>query len=410
MSIVVQKFGGTSLQSPKHILEAVKRIFEARERGHQVVVVVSAMGDDTDRLLRLLDQVSVARNFREYDMLLSSGEQVAMSLLASALCDQGALARSCSAGQIKIHAEGPHGKAKIEHIQTDLLLKMLGENIIPVVAGFQGINRHGEVVTLGRGGSDLTAVALAAALHAEECQIFTDVAGVYTADPRRVKDAVLLEEIDFEVMLELASMGAEVLQMRSVKLAWQYGVNLRVLPSNEMGRGTMITMNKPNKRASASGIAFQEHEALVRLQGVELTPTILAKVMERLQESDIAIDMLSHLQQEDENRAFTFSLPQEKKSACEKILKEEFDFSSEQFSLISPMAKISLVGVGLNSHAKTVSHLLSCLAEANIPIHLMTLSEIKLAVLIDQVHLDVALNLLHQAFKLEAGIKHAVKS
>ncbi len=405
MALIVQKFGGTSLATLKHINHAADLIAKAKQAGHSVVVIVSAMSGETDKLIALANNISESPDEREYAALVATGEQVSMSLMAMALINRGISARSYTGRQAGILTCNHYKKARIQAIDTQPLLNDLEKGTVVVIAGFQGVDKKGNITTLGRGGSDTTAVALAAALNADECQIYTDVDGVYTTDPRIVPDAKRLEQISFEEMLELSSLGAKVLQIRAVEFAGKYNIPLRVLSSSQEGPGTLITYQQKNAMEApmVTGIAFSRNEAKVTLSGVPDAPGLASDILSEIAESGINIDMIvQHLSAHDKTD-FTFTVHRDE---YEKTLKELDKLVKELGAKgvigTTNLAKLSIVGAGLKSHPEIASIMFKTLAAKNINIQLIATSEIKISVLIDATLLDEGVRALHHVFHLES--------
>lgn len=379
----------------------------ARAEGHQVVVVVSAMGHETDRLVELGEAVDV-KNVdvsRELDVLLSTGEQVTTALLAMILMKDGCASRSYTGGQVKILTDSAHSKARILDIDTDKLKADLAEGIVPVVAGFQGIDERGDITTLGRGGSDTTAVALAAVLEADECQIFTDVEGVFTTDPRVVAGARCMQTITFEEMLELASLGSKVLHTRAVEFASKYKVPLRVLSSFKDVPGTLITSEENNamEQPIISGIAFTRDEAKLTVRGVKDIPGIASRILGPVSDANIEVDMIVQNVSADGSTDFTFTVRREDYDKAMNILERvAADIEVREVSGDNKIAKLSLVGVGMRSHAGVASLMFRTLSDESINIQMISTSEIKISVVIDEKYLELAARALHGAFELES--------
>ncbi len=407
MSLIVQKFGGTSVATVEHIERVANRILKSREEGHDVVVVVSAMGDQTDRLVSLSEEVDYqgrdAR--REMDVLLSTGEQVTISVLAMMLMKKGCKARSYTGNQAGIKTDGSHTKARILDIDTQDLKSEISEGVVPVVAGFQGTDHNGNITTFGRGGSDTTAVALAAVLDADECQIYTDVEGVYTTDPRVVEGARRLKEITFEEMLELASLGSKVLHSRAVEFASKYHVPLRVLSSFSDSPGTLIkdedqTMEQP----IISGIAFTRDEAKLTVLGVKDVPGVASSILGPVSEAGIEVDMIVQNVAADMSTDFTFTVRREDYDQALEILeKVAKSIDAREVSGDNKIAKLSMVGVGMRSHAGVASKMFQVLADESINIQMISTSEIKISVVINEKYLELAARALHSAFDLSNG-------
>jgi len=404
MSLLVKKFGGTSVASIEHIEHVARRVLDARKEGHDVVVVVSAMGDSTDRLVDLANEVDLqdvsAR--REMDVLLSTGEQVTIALLSMTLMKMGQPAQSFTGRQAGILTDREHSKSRILDINTDRLRAALADGAVPVVAGFQGADDDGNITTLGRGGSDTTAVALAAVLEADECQIYTDVRGVFTTDPRVVEGARCLEEITFEEMLELASLGSRVLHSRSVEFASKYQVPLRVLSTFEEAPGTLITREDESmEQPIISGIAFTRDEAKLTVLGVKDVPGIASAILGPISEANIEVDMIVQNVAADQSTDFTFTVRREDYEQAMAILENiARNIDAREVSGDNKIAKLSMVGVGMRSHAGVASRMFDVLAEESINIQMISTSEIKISVVIDEKYLELAARALHSAFEL----------
>ena len=418
MGLIVQKFGGTSVGDLDRIQRVCKIITDTREQGHDVVVVVSAMEGETDRLIELAHTIVSDPNSREYDALIATGEQVSAALLSMSLIAAKYPARSYTGSQVEITTSNRHRKAKIMNIQTENLQADIQEGRIPVVSGFQGISDHGHITTIGRGGSDVTAVALAAVLKADECQVYTDVEGIYTSDPRVVKDARLLSHITFEEMLELATLGARVLQRRAVEFAYKYHVPLRVLSSFQEGAGTLITFaeekqDKPlvsgiafaeekQDKPLVSGIAFDSNQAKLTIRGMANENMALSRVLTAISDADIDVDMIIQNVPSPEDCidfSFTVSMDdyQEALSITQKIAGE---LSAEEVTGDNKIAKLSIVGLGMKTHAGVASKMLQALAEEGIHIHLITSSEVKISAVVDEKYLELGARTLHSVFGL----------
>jgi aspartate kinase len=414
MALIVQKYGGTSVGDLARIENVANRVKTTREAGNDVVVVLSAMGGETDRLLEMARQVSGRPSRRELDVLLATGEQVSIALLCMSLASKECAARSFTGGQARIRTDASHTKARIRGIDVDALRGALEESRVAVVAGFQGVDEAGNITTLGRGGSDTTAVALAAALDAEECQIYTDVDGVYTSDPRVVPDARRLETLAFEEMLELASLGARVLQIRAVEFASKYNVKLRVLSSFEEGRGTLITSEDAiMEQPLIAGVAFNQDEAKLTVKGVPDHPGIAAALLGPIAEANIDVDMIVQNVSEDGTTDVTFTVHRgDYEAAFELLGQHSRDMNAKEVTGDDRIAKISLVGVGMRSHAGIASRMFETLAAENINIQMISTSEIKISVVVDEKYLELGVRALHAAFGLsdEPAPDEAIKS
>ena len=403
MALYVQKFGGTSVGSVERIEAVADRVIATRKQGHDVVVVVSAMSGETNRLLALANDILEQPTPRELDVLLSTGEQVTIALLCMALHKRGCNARSFTGGQVRILTDEAHTRARIKEIDDSNIRSELAQGNVVVVAGFQGTDEAGNITTLGRGGSDTSAVALAAALKADECQIYTDVKGVYTTDPRVVEDARLLRTITFEEMLELASLGAKVLQIRSVEFAGKYKVPLRVLSSFEDDPGTLISLEDENEMEAPiiSGIAFTRDEAKVTVSGVPDVPGIAYRVIGPVSDAGIEVDVIGQNVSADGTTDITFTVKRQDSEQTREIIgRIGEDVKARSVTLDKKIAKISLVGVGMRSHAGIASKMFKALADESINIQIITTSEIKISVVIEEKYLELAVRTLHSAFGL----------
>ena len=403
MALIVQKFGGTSVGSVPRIEAVADKVIAFKEQGHDVVVVVSAMSGETNRLLALAQQIEEHPSPREMDVLLSTGEQVTIALLCMALQKRGCGARSYTGGQVRILTDEAYTKARIREIDDQRIRSDLAEGRVVVVAGFQGVDDAGNITTLGRGGSDTTAVALAAALKASECQIYTDVNGVYTTDPRVVPEARLLKTITFEEMLELASLGAKVLQIRSVEFAGKYKVPLRVLSSFEDGPGTLISLEEDTNMEdpAIAGIAFARDEAKITVSGVPDVPGVAYRVIGPVSDAGIEVDVIVQNVAEDGTTAITFTVKRGDCDPAQKILQAvKTELGARSVTVDKKVVKVSLVGVGMRSHAGIASKMFKALADENINIQIITTSEIKISVVIEEKYLELAVRALHSAFEL----------
>lgn len=403
MALIVQKYGGTSVGSAERIEAVADKIASFRDRGDDIVVVVSAMSGETNRLVALAQSINDNPSPREMDVLLSTGEQVTIALLCMALQKRGYPAKSFTGGQVRILTDEAHTKARIREIHDKRMRDELAAGRVVVVAGFQGVDDEGNITTLGRGGSDTTAVALAAALKADECQIYTDVKGVYTTDPRVVKDASLLESITFEEMLELASLGAKVLQIRSVEFAGKYKVPLRVLSSFEDGPGTLISVEEESdmEDPTIAGIAFARDEAKITVSGVPDVPGVAYKVIGPVSDAGIEVDVIVQNVSADGNTDITFTVKRGDARQARQILDGVAkEIGARQVSVDDKIAKVSIVGVGMRSHAGIASRMFKALADENINIQIITTSEIKISIVIEEKYLELAVRALHAAFEL----------
>ncbi len=406
MALIVQKYGGTSVGSPERIKNLARRVARFKALGHQIVVVVSAMSGETNRLIGLAREIMPEPDPRELDVMVSTGEQVTIGLTAMALMDLGIKAKSYTGSQVKIVTDNAHTKARILRIDDKSIQKDLKAGYVVVVAGFQGVDEKGNITTLGRGGSDTTGVALAAALKADECQIYTDVDGVYTTDPRVVPEARRLKSITFEEMLELASQGSKVLQIRSVEFAGKYKVKLRVLSSfEEDGEGTLITFeeNEDMEQPIISGIAFNRDEAKITVLGVPDRPGIAYQILGPIADANVDVDMIIQNVSADGTTDFTFTVHKNEMGKALAILKDKVQahIGAREISGDDKIAKVSVVGVGMRSHVGIASQMFRTLAEEGINIQMISTSEIKIAVVIDEKYMELAVRVLHKAFELE---------
>lgn len=407
MALIVAKFGGTSVADVQRIENAAEKIVKEIALGHKVVVVVSAMSGVTNQLVEYCSKISPMYDAREYDAVVSSGEQITSGLMAMALQKRGITARSWLGWQIPILTNNVHGKARIEHIETDELHKRLNEGEVCVVPGFQGVTERNRISTLGRGGSDTTAVALAAALKADRCDIYTDVDGVYTADPRIVPNATKIEKISYEEMLELASLGSKVLQTRSVEMGAKSGVPIQVLSSfgESVGsdlKGTLVTREENIvEQELVSGIAHNRDEAKITVVGVKDVPGIAAGLFEPLAKSAINVDMIVQNISRDGTTDMTFTVPRSDLPKAKKTLEDLKDLQYREVVINENVAKISVVGIGMKSHAGVANTMFRTLADKSINIQVISTSEIKISVLIDADYTELAVRSLHAAYGLE---------
>ena len=403
MALIVQKFGGTSVGTIERIEQVADKVAGFRADSHDVVVVVSAMSGETNRLIGLAQEIQERPLPREMDVLVSTGEQVTTALLSMALDKRGVPARSYNGSQVRILTDDAHTKARIREIDDHRMRDDLEAGRVVVVAGFQGLDEHGNITTLGRGGSDTTAVALAAALKADECQIYTDVDGVYTTDPRVVDGARRLEKITFEEMLEMASMGSKVLQIRAVEFAGKYKVPLRVLHSFQDGPGTLITIEDEDMETpTIAGIAFNRDEAKLTIEGVPDTPGVAYKILGPIGEANIEVDVIVQNISHDNKANFTFTVGRVDLPRAEEILQATAaELGADKVISDSKIAKVSVVGVGMRSHAGVASQMFEALADVGINILMITTSEIKISVIIEEKFLELAVRSLHSSFELE---------
>ena len=405
MALIVQKYGGTSVGAVDRIENVARKVKSFSDQGDDVVVVVSAMSGETNRLLELATAINPELDPRETDVLLSTGEQVTIALLTMALKRIGCDARSYTGGQVHILTDSAHNKARILDIDESKMRRDLEQGRVVVVAGFQGVDEHGNITTLGRGGSDTTAVALAAALKADECQIYTDVDGVYTTDPRVVPEARRLDRITFEEMLEMASLGSKVLQIRSVEFAGKFNVPLRVLSSFEgkEGPGTLITYEEDGmEEALISGIAFNRDEAKLTIQGVPDQPGVAYRILGPIGDANIEVDMIVQNIGADATTDFTFTVHRNDYEKALKLLEGTArELGAREVAGDNKIVKISLVGVGMRSHAGIASTMFEALANEGINIRMISTSEIKVSVVIDEKYLELGVRALHSAFNLD---------
>ena len=405
MSLFVQKFGGTSVGTTERIKHVAAKIAGFRDQGHDIVVVVSAMSGETNRLIGLAQDIQADPEPRELDVLVSTGEQVTIALLCMALKNLGYDARSYTGSQVRILTDDSHTKARIQEIDVDNMKADISAGRVVVVAGFQGVDDKGNITTLGRGGSDTTGVALAAALKADECQIYTDVDGVYTTDPRVVSKAKKLDRITFEEMLEMASLGSKVLQIRSVEFAGKYNVPLRVLSSFDGGEGTLITLDEDDstmEQPVVSGIAFNRDEAKVSVLGVPDAPGVASKILSAIGDANVEIDVIVQNVAADQTNDVTFTVNRSDVVKAKNILASiSSEIGAREIRTDDKITKVSIVGVGMRSHAGVASKMFKTLAQENINIQMITTSEIKISVIIDERYLELAVRSLHTAFGLD---------
>lgn len=403
--MIVQKYGGTSVGTVERIHRVADRVERAVKEGHQVVVVLSAMSGETDRLLRLAHEMTATPDERELDMLLSTGERVTIALLAMELRGRGLDAQSFTGRQVGIMTDSAHTKARITKVTAERLRESLGEGIIPIVAGFQGINQRSDVTTLGRGGSDLTAVALAGALKADRCVIFTDVEGVYTTDPNIVPSARRIEKISYEEMLEMASLGAKVLQSRSVEFAAKFNVPLEVNSSFKEGKGTLVTREDEDMEAVAvSGITGDRNQAKVTVVGVPDKPGIAARLLGPVAKANILVDMIIQNVSHESLTDFSFTIPRvDVKKAVPIIQEAANEIGAKSVSVTDSIAKVSLVGVGMRSHSGVAAKMFEVLSGEGVNIMMISTSEIKISCVIDEKYMELAMRALHAAFGLDQG-------
>nr|VFJ90713.1 MAG: aspartate kinase [Candidatus Kentron sp. LFY]VFJ97508.1 MAG: aspartate kinase [Candidatus Kentron sp. LFY] len=403
MALIVQKYGGTSVGSVERIRHVAERVSATRQAGNDVIVVVSAMSGETNRLTKLAHDITSHPNPRELDVLLATGEQITIALLSMVLSGVGCPARSYTGGQVHIRTNSVHNKARIMEVEHRRVRHDLEQGYIVVIAGFQGTDQHGNITTLGRGGSDTTAVAVAAALHADECQIYTDVDGVYTSDPRVVPQARRLEALAFEEMLELASLGTKVLHIRAVEFARKYNVPLRVLSSFEEGEGTLITReDRIVEQPLISGIAFSGDESKLTILGVPDRPGIAHAILGPIANANIEVDMIVQNVSQDGSTDFTFTVNRnDYQSALGIMRRTAEDLQAREVTGDERIAKISLVGIGMRSHAGIASRMFGTLAKEGINIRMISTSEIKISVVVEEKYLELGVRVLHEAFGLE---------
>ena len=402
-NLIVQKFGGTSVANTERFRAVADLVVDSINSGTNVAVVVSAMAGETQRLINLAKELQETPDPREYDALVSSGEQVSAALLAIALKERNFLSKSYTAHQLGLVTDNSHGKARINSIDTSALKKDIGSGVVPVITGFQGVNSSGDITTLGRGGSDTTAVALAVALKADECQIFTDVDGVYTTDPNLYKKAKKIEKICFEEMLELSSLGAKVLQIRSVEFASKYEMPIRVLSSFDSSGGTLITKEENSlESAIISGITCTSDDSKIILRDVPDTPGIAAKILSPISEVGIEIDVIVQNVGNDKLTDFTFTVKKDQSEKAVDILKDLVKtLGGGEIELVKEISKVSVVGVGMKSHAGVAAQMFKALANKKINIDMISTSEIKISVVVSKEKAEEAVIALHDEFKLE---------
>lgn len=418
MALIVQKYGGTSVGSVERIKNVARRIAKWQNAGHQVVVVVSAMSGETNRLIALAKEIQKNPDPRELDVIASTGEQVTIGLLAMALQNLGVPARSYTGTQVRVLTDNAFTKARIKEIDSHRIMADLNDGKVVIVAGFQGCDEEGNITTLGRGGSDTSAVALAAALHADECLIFTDVDGIYTTDPRVVSDARKLDVVAFEEILEMASLGSKVLQIRSVEFAGKYRVPTRVLSSltdpdipvdEEANSGTLITFEEDPKmeKVVVSGIAFSRNEAKITLPHVPDTPGIAYKILGHIAEANIEVDMIVQNAAKNGLTDFSFTVSRNDLDKAMKVLEKEVTpyLGEEGILTDASIAKISCVGIGMRSHAGVAAKMFRILAEENINIKMISTSEIRISIVVDEKYMELAVRALHKAFGLDKATK-----
>lgn len=405
MARVVKKFGGTSVGSAERIRNVAKLVAQARAGGDQVAVVVSAMSGETDRLLKLTGEVADRPEPREQDMVVATGEQVSIALLAIALCDLGCPARSFTGWQAGFRSDGDFTRARIREVRADRVAEALDEGLVTVVAGFQGCTEEGAITTLGRGGSDLTAVALAAAIEADRCDIYTDVEGVFTTDPNIVADARLLERISYEEMLEMASLGAKVLQARSVEYAANYNVPVRVCSSFKDNPGTMVVKEDPAmEQVLVSGVTLNRNETRITIQGVPDRPGVAARIFTTIAEAGVLVDLIVQNVGRDGTTDITFTVPKADAERTREAVQHLLDdLKAGGVSMDENLAKVSIVGIGMRSHAGVAAKMFQALAQEQINILSIGTSEIKISCLIEAKYAELATRVLHESFGLGSG-------
>ena len=403
MALIVQKYGGTSVGTIEKIGAVADKVAARARAGDKVVVTVSAMSGETNRLIALANEMSTRPTARELDVIVSTGEQVTIGLLSMALIDRGVEAKSYTGNQIRMLTDSAHGKARIREIQADAMMQDLDAGRVVVVAGFQGVDEHGNITTLGRGGSDTTAVAIAAAIKADECQIYTDVDGVYTTDPRVEPKARKLDKITFEEMLEMASLGSKVLQIRAVEFAGKYNVPLRVLHAFEEGNGTLIALEEDDvEQALISGIAFNRDEAQLTINDVPDQPGVASRILGPITNANIEVDMIVQNVGDDGFTDFTFTVHRnDYDKAMAQLEQVAREVEAKKVSGNDSIVKISLVGVGMRSHAGIASTMFQALADEGINILMISTSEIKISVVVEEKYLELGVRTLHAAFGLE---------
>jgi aspartate kinase len=403
VALIVQKYGGTSVGTVERIHRVAERVERAQKDGHQVVVVLSAMSGETDRLLKLAHEVTGVPDERELDMLLSTGERVTIALLAMELRGRGVNARSFTGRQVGIHTDSAHTKARISRVTADRIKEALSAGVIPVVAGFQGINASSDVTTLGRGGSDLTAVALAAALKADRCIIYTDVDGVYTADPNIVPAARRLDKISYEEMLEMASLGAKVLQSRSVEFAAKYSVPVEVNSSFKEGKGTLVTREDADMEGvMVSGVTGDRNQAKITIVGVPDRPGIAARVFGAVANANIVVDMIIQNVSQASMTDISFTVPKaDLRNAVDLVQRLSEEIGARSVAVTESIAKVSLIGVGMRSHSGVAAKMFEVLSREGVNIMMISTSEIKISCVIEEKYLELAMRTLHTAFGLD---------
>jgi aspartate kinase len=404
MALVVQKYGGTSVGDVERIRNVAKRVLNTKNQGHEVVVVVSAMAGETDKLIRLAQQVTPSPDEREMDVLVSTGEQVSIALLTMALKSMDCDSKSYLGFQIKIATDSVFGKARITSIDSEKMRQDLKEGRVVVVAGFQGVDDSGNITTLGRGGSDTSAVAVAAALEADVCEIYTDVDGVYTTDPNVYPKARKLSKISYDEMLEMASLGAKVLQIRSVEFAKKYDVPIHVRSSFNNNPGTIVCKeDKEMEKVVVSGVTYNKNEAKIEVMRLPDIPGVVAKLFKPIADANIVVDMIIQTSSTEKGCAdVAFTVPKSDFAKTLQIVKEtNKEFAGKEVKFNEDIAKISIVGVGMRSHSNVATQMFSALAKEGINIHMISTSEIKISCIIDSKYTELAVRALHDAFELD---------
>ena len=404
MALVVQKYGGTSVGDVERIRNVARRVLDTKNQGHEVVVVVSAMAGETDKLIRLAQQVTSSPDEREMDVLISTGEQVSIALLSIALKAMGADSKSYLGFQIKIATDSAFGKARITGIDSEKMLNDLKRGRVVVAAGFQGVDESENITTLGRGGSDTTAVAIAAALKADSCEIYTDVDGVYTTDPNICSKARKLNKISYDEMLEMASLGSKVLQIRSVEFAKKYDVPIHVRSSFNNNPGTIVCKeDKEMERVVVSGVTYNKNEARIEMMRVPDVPGIAAKIFKPIANANIVVDMIVQTSSTEKGCAdIAFTVPKTDFAKTLQIVKETIkEFGGKEVNADENIAKVSIVGVGMRSHSMVATQMFSALAKEGINIQMISTSEIKISCIIDSKYTELAVRALHDAFELD---------
>ena len=408
MGLIVQKYGGTSVGSIERIKNVAQRVVATKKRGHQVVVVLSAMSGETDRLINLANEIDPEHNRREHDVLVSSGEQVCISLLAMAIETLGEKAISYLGSQITIRTDSDHSRARIMDIDGSQIQKALDDDSIVVVAGFQGVDAEGDITTLGRGGSDTSAVAVATALSADVCEIYTDVDGIYTTDPNICKQARKLDRISYNEMLELASLGAKVLQIRAVEFAQKYGIPIHVRSSFSDSQGTIVCKEEESmEKAIVSGVAYNKNEAKITICGIPDRPGIAASIFSAISDQGIVVDMIIQNISAEGLTDLTFTVPTlDYDHALNSLQKINHEIGAQDINGDKDIAKVSIVGIGMRTHANVASRMFSTLARENINIMLISTSEIKVSCVIAEKYTELAVRVLHQEFELAEETKN----